>query len=301
MQMKDDTKPAYWPALRAGLLAGGFVAGSIAAAAAVGVAAASAIVPVAMALACLVAIGHHWKTQLARALKEQSRTSRQRFAELDSKLAETQGLVQLGNIAPPFPLPFGGDFALTADAAAVLTRQVLLLRPRVVMELGSGVSTVLVARLLQNLGAGRVISLEHDPAWAAETRRQIHAVGLDEFAMVVEAPLREQSIDGQTYLWYDAGQVPDDLGPVDLLIVDGPPQWIDPKGLPRYPALPRLLPRLSERAELFVDDYKRPPEQEMVRLWLERFPGWKAQSVSTVPGTCLLSRTTTVAGAHTTG
>ena len=297
----DNVEPAFRATLVAGLVAGGLGAGATAAATLAGLASGSAIAPVAIALACLVGIGHHWKTQLARMLKEQSRMSRQRFAELEDKLAETQGLVQLGNVAPPFPLPFGGDYALTADAAAVLTRQVILLHPRVVLELGSGVSTVLVAGLLQKLGAGRVISLEHDSAWAAETRKQIHAAGLDDHATVVDAPLCKQSLDGQPYLWYDIPMAPSDVGPVDLVVVDGPPQRIDPQGLPRYPALPKLLPQLSERAELFVDDYKRAPEQEMVRLWLERFPGWQARTVDTVPGTCLLSRVQTVKGAGAEG
>ena len=292
-----DAGPDIRVALVAGLLAGAFGAAATAAIAAAGLTTAAAIAPVAIALTCLVAIGHHWKTQLARMLKDQFRMSRQRFAEMEDKLAETQGLVQLGNLAPPFPLPFGGKYALTADAAAVLGRQVLQLRPRVVVELGSGVSTVLVARLLQSIGGGRVVSLEHDAAWAAETRNHIRAAGLEDFASVIEAPLSRQMLDGKAYQWYDVANVPNDLGPVDLVIVDGPPQRIDPGGLPRYPALPMLLPRLSERAELFVDDFKRSPEQEMVRLWVERFPGWQARTVDTVPGTCLLSRVPT--GANT--
>ena len=235
-------------------------------------------------------VAHYWKSQQAQTALEGDRILRRRFEGLEQKIAETQGLIQLSGLNLPFPLAFGGDYALTADAAAVLARVVVLRRPKMVLELGSGVSTVLVARLLQSFGVGRIYSLEHEPMWAAETRKQVAAARLQDFSEVLDAPLIRQEVDGQQYNWYQLPFKLAEVGPIDLLIIDGPPQRIDPQGSPRYPAFPILLPQLSTAAEVFIDDAKRPAEQEMIRRWLARFPGWEAQTIQTGPGTCLLYR-----------
>ena len=277
-------------ALKVGVIVAACGGIATAAVAALGLTSSATIAPMTVGLAMLVGVAHYWKTMQAQITTEQSRTVARRFKALEEQIAETQGLVQLSGAALPYPLAFGGDYALTADAAAVLARRVTLRRPRIVVELGSGVSTILVAKLLENLGGGRIYSLEHDPAWAAETRKHIVAAGLEEHAEVLDAPVTQQQVEGRNYLWYKIPAQIRALEQIDLLIVDGPPQRLDPEGLPRYPALPKLLPQLSESAEIFVDDAKRAAEREMVRLWLERFPGWQAQQLRTVPGTCLLLR-----------
>jgi len=277
-------------AAKAGLSVG--ISGAIlmAAAVAAGLASASAIVPVTVVLCLCVMALHYWKTQQARIAADQAGLMRHRFHLLAQQIAETQGLVQLGGVGLPYPVAFGGDYALTADAAAVLARQVALRKPKLVVELGSGVSTILVGTMLRAQGFGRLVSLDHDPSWAEETRRQIRAGGLEQQVEVLDAPLTRQDVDGESFAWYAIPAKLEQTGVIDLLIVDGPPQAGDPGGLPRYPALPKLLPLMSPDAEIFVDDARRPGETEMVRRWLARYPGWIARDLATGPGTCLLFR-----------
>ena len=277
-------------ATKAGLVLGASGAGATALAAAAGLTSVAAIAPVAVVLGVLTAATHYWKTQQARVAAESLEIARRRFGALEQQIAETQGLVQLASLRLPYPLAFGGDFALTADAAAVLARQVALCSPDVVVELGSGVSTILVGKLLQDQGRGRIYSLDHDAAWAEQTRKLVRAAGLQDRAEVLDAPLTRQEVDGEKFLWYDVPGKVKDLAQIDLLIVDGPPQVTEPGGLPRYPALPKLLSQLSPSATIFVDDATRPGEREMVRRWLERIPGWTATFMQTGPGTCLLCR-----------
>lgn len=286
-------------ALKVGLVIGASGAAATAVAAAAGLTSGTAIAPVAVVLCFFAMATHYWKTQHARIAAEQSDLARRRFGALEQQIAEAQGLVQLGSLRLPYPLAFGGDYALTADAAAVLARQVALLRPKVVVELGSGVSTVLVGKVLQGQGYGHIYSLDHDAAWAEETRKQVRAAGLEDQAEVLDAPLIRLEMDGQNFLWYEIPAKVNDLAQIDLLIVDGPPQAIDPNGLPRYPALPKFLPQLSANAEIFIDDARRPGEREMVRRWLERFPGWKTRVLQTGPGTCLLYRDPPTGGPDT--
>ena len=50
----------------------------------------------------------------------------------------------------------------------------------VVVECGSGLSTILIARRLRELGAGNVHSLEHDEGFAEACRRQLERESLSD-------------------------------------------------------------------------------------------------------------------------
>ena len=250
----------------------------------------TAATPVIIALAIGISILHYWKTLHFQAMREGQRQANNRLSLLDDHISETQGLVQLSSYNHPYPMPFGGSWALTPDAAVVLAREIALSRPQTIVELGSGVSTVLIGRMLKQAGTGQLFSLDHDAGWAAETRRHIEASALQDHVVVLDAPLAKQPFGGQEFDWY---QVPEQLkqaGSIDLIIVDGPPQALDPNGMPRYPALPAFLAQLSPKAMIYVDDAKRPQEQAMIARWLQENPGFTSRMLETVPGTCLLSR-----------
>lgn len=258
--------------------------------ASLGVSSAGASVPLFIGLSTIVGTTHYWKTHTARSMQDEFRHVRNRLALLGNGIRETQGLVQLSGLEHPYPMPFGGSWALTPDAAAILAREVAIRRPGVIVELGSGVSTVMVGRLLQQLGAGKLISLDHDTDWAAETRRHIAASGLQDFVEVYDAPLRRQEFDGREYEWYTLPDQLGDIEQIDMITVDGPPQSADTGILSRYPALPAFAGKLSARAVIYIDDARRDTEKAMVERWLENYPGWKSRMIETIPGTCLLEK-----------
>jgi hypothetical protein len=250
------------------------------------------VIPISIGLAIIITTAHYWKTLQVQSMRDEFSQVKRRLSVLGDGIAETQGLVQLSDLNSPFPMPFGGSWALTADAAVILAREIAIRRPNTIVELGSGVSTVMVGRLLKQLGSGRLISLDHDPNWAKETRRHIVANGLQDYVEVLDAPLARQRFDNQDFEWY---QIPDALRhieQIDMLTVDGPPQTSDSEVLARYPALPAFAGQLSKEAAIFVDDAKRVTEQEMIRKWLQRFPEWKSRMIDTIPGTCVLERQT---------
>lgn len=247
-------------------------------------------VPVIVAFAVAMAVLHYWKTLHFQAMREGFHHLSNRLALLHDHVSEAQGLVQLCRFNDPYPLPFGGGWALAADAAVVLVREIALSRPGTIVELGSGVSTLLIGRMLKEAGQGRLYSLDHDAHWADQTRCHVRASGLEDYVQVLDAPLTKQRFGGEEYLWY---QVPPEVrqaAEIDLLVVDGPPQAIDPEGLPRYPALPAFHAQFSSQAVIYVDDAGRPPETEMVQRWLREYPEFTSQIHDTVPGTRLLRR-----------
>src|SRR5690606_6944595 len=104
---------------------------------------------------------------------------------------------------------------------------VLAERPRTVVELGSGVSTLLTSYALESIGdsEAHLYSLDHEAQFAGITRSNLAAHGLAGRATVLDAPLVETQAGGETRQWYDIAELESALGArkIDLLVVDGPP------------------------------------------------------------------------------
>lgn len=193
-----------------------------------------------------------------------------------SEVAAVQAMepFRLGEIYPLNPATLCPENALT------LCQEIIYRRPQRVLELGSGSSTVLVSRCLEYLGAeGRsLISLDHQEYWHKDTQNKIDRLGLGSIARVLHAPLIKQG-DLDTP-WYDLSVLPDDAGPFDLVLVDGP----EGKGTARFGAFPQLRAHLAKDAVLLLDDGLRDGETEVVRLWKELEPGLRVDFVPSVNG-----------------
>jgi predicted O-methyltransferase YrrM len=173
-------------------------------------------------------------------------------------------LLQVVDVEGPFPAP-GGAWALTPQTLLALVSHVQAQPgPVLALECGSGTSTVWLAAVMRQRRSGRVVALEHDEQFARRTREDLARLGLDGWAEVRHAPLQERELAGERFAWYDLAAVAD-LGPVDLLFVDGPPGYVADTA--RYPAVPLLAPLLAPGAVVVLDDVGRPAEDEVARRW----------------------------------
>ena len=178
----------------------------------------------------------------------------------------------LAGIEPRFPLPamrVPGAWRATPDFAQLLVQVIHEAEPATVVELGGGVSSLVVGYALEKVGRGETLSLDHEADYVRETSRLVQEHGLDRFVRVVHAPLRTYSIDGEPWEWYDDAAL-QELHTIDMLIVDGPPAKTQP--LARYPAFPLTLEKLSAHATIILDDGIRPDECQIVARWLKKFP-----------------------------
>ena len=166
-------------------------------------------------------------------------------------------------------LPALGGWKITPDFACLLLDLVDELRPRRVLELGSGTSTLLLAQALGALG-GRLASLEQDAGHVELTRRMLAEAGLGGGVQVEHAPLRSgsEAREGDPP-WYAAEALARFHGetgpPWNLVVVDGPST--EGRADARMPALPRLLPLLAPDAVVVLDDAFRPGERAVVAAW----------------------------------
>ncbi|WP_439135217.1 class I SAM-dependent methyltransferase [Pseudomaricurvus sp.] len=180
-----------------------------------------------------------------------------------------------------FALPHTRGFAASPDFLGVVHETIKRKAPNVVVECSSGMSTLIAAKALQQLGTGHVYSLESDKYYCDQTQALLDKHNVSDWATVIHAPLNPTEINGVSYQWYDASAL-SQLEDVELMVIDGPFAGVNP--LARYPAGPKLLPLLAEGGEVLIDDYQRADEKKMVQLWLDQFPDLEKQDVTCEKG-----------------
>ena len=201
--------------------------------------------------------------------KEIKKEIRQTFRQLEA-------LQNLSAVLPASDvLPATRVWAASPDLLVVLVDLVITARPSLVVECGSGASTLWLALALRRFGIdGRIIALEHDPAFGAKTRDLLARHDVGDLAEVRDAPLESFSLDGETYSWY-ARRAWQDLSGIDLLFVDGPPATTGDQA--RYPALPLLIGSLSPVATAVLDDLIVPDMQKVLGRWLDAYPDFSSE------------------------
>jgi predicted O-methyltransferase YrrM len=300
VQGRERRTKGSWilPSLTLGLAAAVAVAVAVAVARWVSLDAALVVAPAAATLAIALLLGRA-SVQRKRQLTRLRRRMRQRLDAQDRRqvrLARRESWRLYGRLEAlaairdtldgRVALPSTRDWAASADLLRELVAVVMARRPMVVVETGSGTSTVIVAACLQRLGAGHLWALEHLPRFASETRALLAARGLDAWATVVDAPLVDVRLGDGTWRWYDLASFPAGK-PIEVLFVDGPPGDTGP--LARYPALPMLRDRLAPDASILVDDVARPDEREMIARWRSEVPELAVRPLPLEKGGSLLT------------
>ena len=144
-------------------------------------------------------------------------------------------------------------WAITPETLAELDYRLHVLKPKVVLECGSGLSTYVLARYAKSTPGIIVISLEHDEKYWAKTLRLIKE--LKKYVNLMYAPLKENPP------LYDV-----DLSifpKIEFVLLDGPPTGLGG----RSRIFDWLQPFLSSKYEVWIDDGDRKEESAAVQKW----------------------------------
>ncbi len=205
----------------------------------------------------------------------------------DARSLSEAALALYYELRPIAPLPLLRDYALAPDSALLLCKLVRETAPKVVVETGSGVSTLVIGYELKALGkGGRLISLELDERYAQRTREEVARHGLSEWVTVVHAPLCEVIVEGRSYRWHDPRAL-EGVAAIDLVFDDGPPLYLG-RAL-RDAALPLLQAKLAPDA-VYCINYVAAEERRTVAHWLARDPALHAEWIKTKKGNVVLRR-----------
>lgn len=186
---------------------------------------------------------------------------------------------------------------ISPDLAELMVNMIRTTAYDLVIEFGSGSSTVIIAKALalksKDMKAEAVtqqIAFEHLDEYRQQTMANLQLAGLAEAAVVHLAPLKPwRSAAGKVYPYYDchdalAGIQPilDDVDRRVLVLVDGPPASTGEHA--RYPALPVLLDAKPQAGlDIVLDDFDRPDEREIVSRWEEDLAAAGRRMVKEVP------------------
>lgn len=167
------------------------------------------------------------------------------------------------------PLPIMRSWTITADYGHALMQQILSRNDGDVLDVGSGISTIIAGYAIEKRGNGKVIAIEHDEPYYRHTAELVRQHGLDHIVTVHHCPIVKHEIDGKSWQWYDISKIKNSISNVQVISVDGPPGTL--QDLSRYPALPLLNASLPKEKVILLDDGARDDEQKIAERWKKEF------------------------------
>jgi hypothetical protein len=191
-------------------------------------------------------------------------------------------------VQPETPVPPRPKWGTAPDLVLAMVKAMRQLRPSLVIECGSGWSTLWLALAARRFELpGRVVALEHAAKYASLTEELLEAHDVAALADVRLAPLEPLELDGRSWRWYSR-EAWEDLAGCSVLLVDGPPGKSSTHA--RFPAVPALASRLAPRVVVALDDGRRTGEREIVQAWRDMDLGLELLDLKLAKGAVVLYR-----------
>lgn len=190
-----------------------------------------------------------------------------------SSTRQVQALGQLDRLVEiTGPVPPMGGWAASPDLVVLVLEQLLERRPKVVVECGSGVTTLFTALAIEQHGLDcRIISLDHEEEFAGQTQRLLERHGVAHHVDLRCVPLEPTGLPGHDTPWYSRTAL-EGIDGVGLLVIDGPPEMTGEQA--RYPAMPLLQGRFAPDALVIMDDVIRAEDKRTAQRWAEENPAF---------------------------
>ncbi|KRA82780.1 class I SAM-dependent methyltransferase [Altererythrobacter sp. Root672] len=196
------------------------------------------------------------------------------------KLADKHALLdKLG--LPHDALPHLGSWKADTWFLWRMVEAIEKLRPREVVELGCGASTLVLGKALELNGGGRLTSFDQHADFVVSTGQWLESHGVQ--ANMRHAPLVEDRSEW-SHTWYELGSVPREI---DLLVIDGPPWSLNPFIRGRAEL---LFDRIVPGGMILLDDAARPGERVVAQRWRRDWPDFRFTLLPGAKGTLVGER-----------
>lgn len=157
----------------------------------------------------------------------------------------------------------GGVWALAEDACKFVGALVRQLKPRRVLEFGSGLSSTVIATELKKVPGAQLMSIDHHRRFQAKARRLAEEHNVSDVIQFYRCPIRPAWYHGKLLFFYDmTPHIRTQLGTLDLVLVDGPPGYWG-----REAAAYAVYPYLKPGALMLLDDANRIGAQGEIGEW----------------------------------
>lgn len=168
------------------------------------------------------------------------------------------------------------DWPVSADIALYMLKEIEKNDYNLILEFGSGTSTVLFANMAKqkqnnNGEVVDVVSFEHSSEYRDLTKKELNFYNLDHFADVQYTPLEDFNYNDSNFKYYSCKSIFEKLSEKNqynkiFVLVDGPPEFTGK--LARFPAMVYLLEFFSDKEiHIILDDFNRQDEKDIVYKW----------------------------------
>lgn len=151
-------------------------------------------------------------------------------------------------------LPWDG-WSIGRKGAAKILELLDAQKPKLLLDVGSGLSTILMAAWAADNDAV-VVSLEHERKYADQTQKYLNKYNLT-------ADLRINQLKETEHGFFYDTELPDGI---DFALIDGPPGTIGREG-----TFYSIYPHLNPNFLVILDDAQRKHESEMLEQWKRDF------------------------------
>lgn len=171
----------------------------------------------------------------------------------------------------------------SSDFLFYVSRLIEINKYKLIVEFGSGTSTLVIARTVENIKvrsdsrySPKFLSFEHLEKYFLITDRFLRDSALRGGVDLVHAPLVKYNLSENDYLFYDCTQalsenkVEFSSDDCTLILVDGPPEATNAEA--RYPAVNFALNSIdSNEIHMLLDDAARNDETKILEKWKSDF------------------------------
>jgi hypothetical protein len=160
--------------------------------------------------------------------------------------------------------------SLKSYALVYLLNEIVINERKHIIEFGSGISTILLAKLaFSNKIDLQITSVDEDKEWIEKIQDILVAENIQKYVKFIYSPIISIHNDSEKYLWYDEKILDHECNgnKFDTVIVDGPKAYEEGKELIRYPALHFVQNKLNDAHVILLDDVNRNGEKYIIKKW----------------------------------
>ena len=178
------------------------------------------------------------------------------------------------------------DYAASPDFLHMIIDIIDEKKPNLIIEAGSGVSTLIASYALKKYNpSGKIISFDNDEFFANVTIKEIKTHKLEKYSEIIYSDLIQYP--DYNFNWYNINKI-EFKNKIDLIIIDGPPSKLDK--FARYPAIPLLFKYMNDQAIIILDDARRKSEQQIINRWKMNFSDFNFQYFDNDKGVCIIKK-----------
>ncbi|AFL81690.1 putative O-methyltransferase [Aequorivita sublithincola DSM 14238] len=204
-------------------------------------------------------------------IKKFIKNSNESFLELKNNSKKSDDIYSMAILQPlltdlPY-LPFNGG-ALRPFGMAYVLNEIIINQRRLILEFGSGLSTILMARLIKkNNLQTQIFTFEHNKKWASIIETYLERENLSRIVQVINTDLKKVDTSLGAVKWYDPSVFEKTLAnyKFDLVLIDGPPANLKELEYSRLPGLTNIENNLAPDFCIILDDINRKGEQEVAK------------------------------------